>query len=155
MSFFKKRRGNEIIDYTDLQRRGLLKKEQEMNSMQNYSGEVVDLTPINYPKRTQENQTMNSSDHQNSSSGSDNFDFLSGFAQASVSSNESVNSLNSSSSGVSSSGSITDSLRVARRENKDHLRTEINELKIKLDDSNYKIDILMEKVRELERLKER
>ena len=116
-----KKKRDEIIDFSDMYKRGWIKP---VDNEFEGGEEIIDLTkkPVSVPSNfTQTNSDM---------------DFLTGFAQASAS---------------SSSDSVVDSLRVARRESGDHLRTEINELKIKLDDANYKIEMLMEKIRGLER----
>ncbi len=123
MGVFKKKR-NEIIDFSDMYKRGWIKA---ADNDYDDSPEIIDLTqPIS-----------NSAIKTNSVSKNDNFDFLTGFAQASASAPD--------------NNSVVDSLRTARRESGDHLRTEMNELKIKLDDANYKIETLIAKIRELER----
>ena len=54
----------------------------------------------------------------------------------------------------SSSGSVTDSLRNARQKNQ--MSQELNEMKLKLEDNDYKLNSLVEKVKELEgKLRER
>ncbi len=121
MGVFKKKR-NEIIDFSDMYKRGWIKAaDNEFEGGE----EIIDLTkkPVSVPSNfTQTNSDM---------------DFLTGFAQASTSNSD--------------NNSVVDSLRIARRESGDHLRTEINELKIKLDDANFKIETLTGKIRELER----
>ena len=54
----------------------------------------------------------------------------------------------------SSSGSVTNSLRNARQKNQ--RSQELNEMKLKLDDNDFKLNSVVEKVKELEmKLKER
>lgn len=60
------------------------------------------------------------------------FDFLSGLANAG-----------------GSSGTVTESLREARRKKIES--SEINELRLKLDDSDFKLKTLTERIKELER----
>ncbi|MDP4039661.1 MAG: hypothetical protein Q8P57_03725 [Candidatus Pacearchaeota archaeon] len=64
-----------------------------------------------------------------------NLDFLGNLAGASVNSE--------------SPGRITDSLRTARLRNREN--SEIHELKIRLDDNNFKLNSAIERIRELER----
>ena len=73
-----------------------------------------------------------SSNNSVSSSASPNMDFLSNLAGADN----------------SSSGSVTDSLRNARQKNQ--RSQELNEMKLKLEDNDYKLNSLVEKVKELE-----
>ncbi len=47
-----------------------------------------------------------------------------------------------------SSGSVTDSLRNARQKNQ--MSQELNEMKLKLEDNDYKLNSVVEKVKELE-----
>lgn len=124
MSFWKKK-GSEIIDLTDMQKRGILRVHETKSS--NY-GETLDLT------RNRDTGFSSSDSSESSSENNSNFDFLGGFAEASSNNSESV----------------VDSLRVARNANADRSRTEVNEIKLKIDDTNYKLDNLINKVRELE-----
>lgn len=79
-----------------------------------------------------------SSQTNNSISSSPNMDFLSNLAGADN----------------SSSGSVTDSLRNARQKNQ--MSQELNEMKLKLDDNDFKLNSVVEKVKELEmKLRER
>ncbi len=79
-----------------------------------------------------------SSQTNNSISSSPNMDFLSNLAGADN----------------SSSGSVTDSLRNARQKNQ--MSQELNERKLKLDDNDFKLNSVVEKVKELEmKLRER
>ena len=67
-----------------------------------------------------------------SSSSSPNIDFLSNLAEADN----------------SSSGSVTDSLRNARQKNQ--VSKELNEMKLRLEDNDYKLNSIVQKVKELE-----
>ncbi len=73
-----------------------------------------------------------SSNNSVSSSASPNMDFLSNLAGA-----DNI-----------SSGSVTDSLRNARQKNQ--MSQELNEMKLKLEDNDYKLNSVVEKVKELE-----
>ena len=108
MGFFKKKNKQEIVDFSLMQKRGLLNREdirqkETINlGISNNKTEVVD-------------------------------DFLSNLAGASS----------------SSSGPITESLREARKRN--NTNAEINELRLKLDDNDFKLKSLIERIKELER----
>ena len=121
MSWFKKKRDNyDSIDFTELQKRKILKEKISSEG-------IIDMN--------------SSASSVNSSSGSDsNFGFLSNLARA--------GSVKSNNLDMTKSPSISDSLREARR--KSMIGTEINELRIKLEDNEYKLSNLVDKVRQLE-----
>jgi hypothetical protein len=123
MGLFGRKKSSEVVDLSDMQKRGLLKREARIPES-NTSG-VVDF----------------SSSSGSSSTGKDvsrDVDFLSGLAGAGVDlrgSNESY-------------GNVTDSLRAARRRN--IASADLNEMKLKVDDNEFKIEQLNEKIKELE-----
>jgi len=120
MGWFRKKSGPEIIDLTDMQKRGLL---PAAVPEANEHG-IVDLS--------------SGSTQASSSSSSGDMDFLSGLA------------------GVDSHpspGPVTSGLRAARHGVKTDAR--VNEMKLKIDDNEYKISQLSERIMELEaKLKE-
>ncbi len=121
MGFFKKKRGADIIDFTNMMKRGLI------SPADNKSGEheVIDFS-------SSRNAFPSSSPIGNSNGGDD---FLSGLAGAG--------------DVEQSPGPITDSLRLARRRNTES--SDIRELRLKIDDNDFKLNNLIEKVREIER----
>ena len=121
MPFFKKKRSVDVVDLTDMQRRGLLKTSIPEKNEEG----IVDLS---------------------SSSSSPAGDFLSSLAGFGA--NSSVERIHPS------PGPIISNLRAARQ--RGLADTKINELKLKLDDNDYKLNTLIERVKELEdRLKEK
>jgi len=120
MGLFSKRR-SEVVDLSDMQRRGLLPTSPPPEADERG---IVDFS--------KSSQTI----PQSSSTPTINMDFLSSLAGAGV---------NSSSA---NSGSVTDSLRDARKRN--HESAEINELRLKLEDNEYKMRNMSDKIRELE-----
>lgn len=133
MGFFKKK-GVEVIDFTDMQRRGLLKKEKSFNSNED-GGDFIDFSVSSSKSHGSltENHDSNSSSNSNSISSdlsSDGFvDFF-------------------GNSTPTKSSSVADSLREARR---NLGSSEVNELRLKLDDAEFKIGMLSDKILELER----
>jgi len=121
MGLFRRKKGSEVIDFTNLYNRGLIKQSGE--SAEN---DVVDLST---------NQS------QNTFSNSD--DFLSGLAGVGAGADTQVQT-----SERIGAGSITSSLRKARQEASIHAK--FNEIKLKIDDTDYKLNNLIEKVKEIE-----
>lgn len=109
MSFFKKK-GVEIVDLTDMEKRGLLEKSKKISGS---SGDMIDFS--------------SKSENLGNPAG----DFLSNLA------------------GVGNTGSVTDSLRTARKRNIEN--SELNEMRLKMDDNDFKLNSLIERVKELER----
>jgi hypothetical protein len=126
MGIFKKR-GVDVVDLTDMRRRGLLPKEDfktEGTEMLDFSG-----------------NSISSSFGSSRQSVTGDEDFLSSLAGVGQSNSIGVSS--------SSPGHLTDSLRSARRRSNEN--AEINELRLKLDDSDFKLRSLTEKIKEIER----
>ena len=152
MGFFKKKEKAGIIDFTSGPLNRIRESSVARRSPRMRGDGIIDFTSGNETSgagrgpgsRTGSGSGVGSGSG-GSSSSNDDFGFLSGFAEASSGS--------SGSSGVetqATGGSVVDSLRISRAGIPEHARTEINELRIKLDDANFKIDNLIEKVRELE-----
>lgn len=119
MGWFKKRRDSDVVDFSLMQKKGLI---PEAARKANEQG-IVDL------------RTASSSGNSGSSE-----DFLSSLAGVGNSNNSSY-----------SSGSITESLRAARRKNNlTGTSLGLNEMKIKLEDAEYRIRALESRIRELE-----
>ena len=116
MGFFKKKSpSSELIDFTEMYKRGLMKKPSESTST-----EVVDM-----------GSSGSSSSGSSSSSASSDLGFLSNLAGAG-----------------DSPGPVTSGLRVARKMHQEN--AQVNEMKLKLEDNEYKIRKLHEKVKELD-----
>jgi len=113
MGWFKKR-GVDVIDLTDMEKKGLLQRQRGAND-----GDVVDLVP------------SGSSNISSKGGGVPTLGFLDNLAGA-------------SSSGESSS--VGESLRNARGS----ALGQVNQLKIKLEDMEYKMEKLVERLSELE-----
>jgi hypothetical protein len=118
MGIFKKK-GVDVVDLTDMQRRGILEKTAKND---NEDG-VIDF----------------GFDKTKESGANTAGDFLSSLA-----------GVETSKSAINESpGPITDSLRDARK--RASMNSELNELRLKLDDSDFKLSSLIEKVKEVER----
>lgn len=121
MGWFK-RKGSDVIDLSNMQKRGLL--------------------PESVPEKNEEGVVDFSSSSEvspSASSSSGDLDFLSGLAGASASTQTNVQS---------SPGPVTSSLRMSRQ--KHQLEAQVNEMKLKMDDNEYRIGQLNEKIKELE-----
>jgi len=119
MGFFGKKNNKEVIDFTELQRRGVIREQSVKNEP-----DVVDLSSIS-------GSSVNSESSSNPAG-----DFLSSLAGVGAS------------EGANFGSSVTDSLRDARARN---VNPQINEIKIKVEDNEYKLKDLSEKILELER----
>lgn len=123
MGWLRKNKGPDVVDLSDMQKRGLLPKP---TPEKNEAG-VVDL----------------SSKRDSSSSG--NFDFLGHLAGAGIGET-------GDSSIVSdlrpSPGPVISSLRSARQ--RGQLNSDINEMRLKMDDNEFKLSSLIEKIKEIE-----
>ena len=91
----------------------------------------------------------------NSPADSEVVDFSSSSSSSSSTSSSDVDFLGHlAGADTSSSGSVTDSLRTARQRNQ--MDKELSEMKLKLDDNDYKLNNIVQKVKELEmRLREK
>ncbi|MCH7568100.1 MAG: hypothetical protein IIA87_01645 [Nanoarchaeota archaeon] len=121
MGLFRRKKGSEVIDFTNLYNRELIKQSGE--SAEN---DVVDLST------NQSQDTFSNSD-----------DFLSGLAGVGAVADTQVQT-----SERIGAGPITSSLRKARQESNIHAK--FNEIKLKIDDTDYKLNNLIEKVKEIE-----
>lgn len=127
MGLFGRKKGPEIIDFSDMQKRGLLPAGVPKADEQG----VVDFSSVS------QTQTGLLSEG-NSGSGGD--DFLSNLAG--------VGARTEPSEVQPSPGPVTSSLRLARQ--KGQLDKHVNEMRLKIDDNEYKIRKLSERVMELE-----
>jgi hypothetical protein len=136
--FSKKKRSVDVLDLTDMQRRGLLKKEDVRQAplVSATTEGFVDFSSSSTDPTSSQSQFNDSSSFTNSNQTSPAGDFLSNFADIGNS--------------TLTENSITDNLRDARKKNL--VGNEVNELKIKLDDAEFKISSLTQRVAELERL---
>ncbi len=130
MSWFKKKK--EIIDLTKLQERGILQRSKEIadreSRVQRHEGEVIDFTSENA------NQG-NATDDSNSG-----FGFLGSLANAGAS-NENSNS--------EDRASVVDNLRAVRRTRFPETG-HLSELKNKIEDIEYKLERLIERLERIE-----
>ena len=119
MGLFTKKHKPDIVDFTVLEKRGILQK-----TMPERNPQIFDRGSAIFGQKQNENI-------------SEEVDFLSSLAGAGAS------------SGSGNSGSVVDSLREARRKNS--FQSEISDLKVKLDNQDFKIDNLHDKLKEIER----
>ena len=117
---FFKKKSPGVVDLSDMQKRGLLNSVPEKNA-----DEIID-----YSKREGSVENISQTQENN---------FLSNLAGANT---------DSSTQNFPSPGPVTSSLRAARRSGQ--LDQQVSELKIKLEDAEYKIGSLTEKIKELE-----
>ena len=129
MVLFRKKKGSEIIDFTELYKR-------ERPKIQRASSQLARDGVVDF------SSGYSTSDLNRSDSASD---FLSGLAGAGESSGPSNNEVKPL---YPSPGPVTSSLRRARSEA--NFGDKINEMRLKLDDSDYKLNSLIEKMKELE-----
>ena len=122
MGFFSRKRSPDVVDLTDMRIRGMLPDKLEV--IETDKEGMIDFS------------SQVSSKRGDSSTGSAG-DFLSSLA-----------GVGASAAASSSSGGVTESLRTARRRNIGN--AEINELRIRLEDSEYKINKLSQRIMELE-----
>jgi hypothetical protein len=125
MSWFGKKK-DEIVDFTFLHKRGLLKNEEKEDG----GSEVVDFRPVSGSEGYLENMEMQVSVNPSGENFPD-LGFLSGLAQAEENPEE-------------KKGTPVPIF-------KDDSELMMNEMKIRLEDSEYKIEALEEKIKELER----
>tara|TARA_Y100000034_G_C6892991_1_gene411221 strand:- start:251 stop:703 length:453 start_codon:yes stop_codon:yes gene_type:complete len=143
MGIFKKK-GVDVVDLTDMQRRGLLEKSAEIeNTYQKDNAGVIDFgsrevgtTDVGASPAGDKTASKSQSIF---ASGCEASDFLSSLAGVS----------GVGTAGGESPGPITSSLRNARQ--RSNTNSEINELRLKLDDSDFQIRSLNEKLKEVER----
>lgn len=127
MFFGRKRR--DVVDLTDMRKRGILKDaipETNEEGLIDFRGKEINPAP----------KSAGYADFSSGTSNTPDMDFLGSLAGA------------SNAAASSSGGSIIENLREARQRN---LNPEINELKIKVEDSDYKIRVLQDRIKELER----
>ena len=136
---------DEYIDYTLLKKKGLLKiKENEMQKKFKTEGGFIDFTAFrNEDNSAQQASTANSSPAGLGASPEPNFDFLSNMASAGAANNsQSVNPLASLNAFTPSTSTAEISGNVDAKE--------LNAMKIKMDDIEYKIDKFIERIDKLE-----
>lgn len=153
MGLFKKR-GNDVVDLSEM-----YKREQQKNSHTQHQETSPQVDTIDFSQNTQSPQSQPTQQTQSDSS-SNNFDFLGNLAQASSTSSDPTQSSHQSQrfSEVpqrESPGPITSQLRQARQVSAGthtqlHSDSHVNELKIKLDDNDYKLRDLVERIEKIE-----
>ena len=129
MGWFRKRRGEDVIDLTDLYKRGLLKS-QEVTEESTSDGDLVDFSSSG-------GVGGGESSSSSGSEGASALGFLSNLAGAGSSAGESSDP---------SYGSYTNKLKEARRSN----LAEFNTMRIKLEDLEYKLDRFIERIDKME-----
>jgi TolA-binding protein len=132
MGLFRKKGKSDTLDFTELEKRGIIRPSPAMET--NNDG-IVDFASSSSPSTSSTPPNTSSS----TSSGSSPLGFLSSLASASTTTTTTTQE---------SPGPITDSLRTARH--RQQTNAEVNELKIKLEDNDYKLSNLADKIRELE-----
>ena len=139
MGWFSKK-DEDVIDLTHLQNRGILKRSSEIaqNVIKNPSGErIIDLSGTNTSPTPQTSTTSTSSD--NSSA----LGFLSDFASAAT---HTDSTQQSSYFAESAPGSMTENIRAARRAK----FGEVNQLKLKLEDTEFKLEQTLQRLTKIE-----
>ena len=145
MGFFKKRSqsGTDVVDLSDMKRRGLLPDKLPEADSQG----VVDFSnydDTSFPRSSDVGDVSSTSNGPSSSSAGD---FLSSLANVGMSTNSGFE--NNSGAGIQPSpGPITSQLRAARA--RGQIETQVNEIRIKVDDNEFKIGQLTEKIKELD-----
>jgi len=132
MGWFSKR--GEVVDLSDMKRRGLLPKNSFQDSESSGEDRIVDLSSMRNSSKLNSSSSV-------SSSNSDSFGlgFLGSLAGANV----------GSSSSVSSTGS--EELRYTERLKRARAGTlSVEHLKTKIEDLEYKMDRLIERLRKVE-----
>jgi len=134
MALFGKKRVD-VIDFTRLQKQGILKRVEESSAAESSGSDVVDLS----------SSSLSSTDSSGTSSNP-----LAGFFNNVDSPSTPASSAFSSESAVSNSensyGSYTDKLKTARASK----LAEFNSMKIKLEDAEYKLGKALERIEKLE-----
>ena len=121
--------GADIIDFTLLKKRGIINVPERKETPRNYEpvGDVLDFTAI------KPGEAAGSSEY-NSSSGMPDLGFLGNMAAVGAENNSTNTATATSYYGNSNSGS----------------EAELNALKIKIDDMDYKLNRLLEKLEKIE-----
>jgi len=118
--------GDDYIDYTLLKKRGLLKLKEESLPKLRAEGDFLDLREF----ATNSGNTQTGENSTSSPGGNNNFDFLGDMAG--------VGSNNSTNSGYPTPTSSANSLSISD--------SDLNALKIKLDDMEYKLERFIERI---------
>jgi|SRR3989344_2354108 len=134
MGLFGKRR--EVLDLTKLQKRGILPKQLPETDNEG----IVDFTSSSSASSSVPSSSSSST---SSSSAANSFNFLNSLAGAS---SPSLNSNNNSSSVEASDSDLSGRLRAARRAK----LAEFNEMKSRLENVEYKLERLLERLSGIE-----